>query len=120
MEVFCEFTVEAAHYLPKVPPGHPCGRLHGHSYRLGLHVSGPLDAELGWVVDYADVQKAFEPLRQELDNQVLNEVSGLANPTSENLARWIWARLQPTLPGLAKVVVRETATTGCTYRGEPD
>lgn len=117
MEVFCEFTLEACHRLPRVPTGHPCGSLHGHSYRIAVHVVGPLDEELGWVTDYATVQEAFEPLRRRLDNRTLNEIEGLENPTSEILARWIWTRLQPTLPGLAKVVVQETATTGSVYTG---
>ncbi len=118
MEVFCKFTVEASHHLPRVPPGHPCGPLHSHSYRIAIHVVGPIDEELGWVTDYATVQEAFEPLRRQLDNCTLNEVEGLENPTSEILARWIWTRLQPTLPGLSKVVVQETTTTGSVYTGE--
>lgn len=118
MDVFKEFTFEAAHRLPDVPPGHKCGRLHGHSFRAEVHVRGEVGRETGWVVDFADIKKAFAPLFAQLDHNFLNEIEDLSNPTSENLARWIWRHLEPTLPGLCKVVVRETCTSGCIYRGE--
>ena len=118
VEIFKEFTFEAAHRLPNVPPEHKCARLHGHSFRVEVHVSGPLDPHLGWVMDFADVKAAFRPVHDRLDHRYLNEIEGLENPTSENLARWIWERLAPTLPGLSKIVVRETCTSGCVYRGE--
>ncbi len=118
MEIFKEFRFEAAHRLPNVAPEHRCYHMHGHSYRVVVHVEGPLDPRLGWVIDFADIQAAFEPLRAQLDHRVLNEVDGLANPTSEILARWIWERLS-SLHGLSAVVVWETATSGCVFRGEP-
>ena len=118
MEIFKEFTFESAHRLPEVPEGHKCARLHGHSYRVAIHVEGPVDAQLGWVTDFASITCAFEPLRKQLDHYYLNEIEGLQNPTSENLARWIWARLCPLMPGLSQVVVRETCTSGCVYRGD--
>jgi 6-pyruvoyltetrahydropterin/6-carboxytetrahydropterin synthase len=117
MEIFREFTFEAAHRLPNVPPGHKCARLHGHSFRVVVHVEGEVDATAGWVVDFADLADAVEPLRAELDHYYLNEIEGLENPTSEHLAMWIWERLATTLPGLSQVVVRETCTSGCTYHG---
>ena len=120
MDVFKEFTFEAAHRLPNVSPGHKCGRLHGHSFKAELHVRGPTDPTSGWVMDFADIKKAFAPLYDVLDHNYLNEVEGLSNPTSENLARWIWRRIRPTLPTLCKVVVRETCTSGCVYCGEED
>jgi|SRR6516164_184544 6-pyruvoyltetrahydropterin/6-carboxytetrahydropterin synthase len=118
MEVFKEFTFEAAHRLPSVAAGHKCGRLHGHSYRVAVYVEGSVDEEAGWVMDFADVTCAFHPIHACLDHNYLNEIPGLENPTSENLARWIWARLDWTLPGLSSIVVRETCTSGCVYRGE--
>lgn len=116
MEVFREFTFEAAHRLPHVPEGHKCGRLHGHSYRVEVHVEGDIDPSTGMVIDFADVKTAFEPLRLQLDHYYLNEIEGLDNPTSENLACWIWCRLEASLP-LSEVVVRETCTSGVAYRG---
>lgn len=117
MDVFKEFTFEAAHQLPNVPADHKCHRLHGHSFRVEVHVSGQVGTESGWVVDFAEIKAAFEPLKKQLDHHFLNEIDGLENPTSENLARWIWRRLELGLLGLSKVVVRETCTTGCVYRG---
>lgn len=117
MEIFKEFTFEAAHRLPNVRPGHKCGRLHGHSFRVELHVRGDVDAKTGWILDFADVKDAFKPLYEKLDHNFLNEIEGLSNPTSEVLARWIWDQLCPRLPSLTKVVIRETCTSGCVYTG---
>ena len=117
MEIFREFTFEAAHHLPNVPPGHKCARLHGHSFRVAIHVTGPVDELTGWVIDFQQIKDAFAPLNDLLDHHYLNELEGLGNPTSENLAQWIWKRLARTLP-LSQVVVRETCTSGCIYRGE--
>ena len=118
MEIFKEFTLEAAHRLPNVPADHKCARLHGHSFRVAIHVSGPLREREAWVMDFADIKSAFQPIEDALDHRYLNDVPGLENPTSEMLARWIWDRLRPSLPSLSQVVVRETCTTGCIYRGE--
>jgi 6-pyruvoyltetrahydropterin/6-carboxytetrahydropterin synthase len=118
VEIFKEFTFEAAHRLPNVPPGHKCARLHGHSYRVAVHVTGPVDDRAGWIRDFADLSAAMRPVLDQLDHYYLNEIDGLENPTSEVLAQWIWERLQPALPELAQVVVRETCTSGCVYRGE--
>lgn len=118
MEIFKEFIFEAAHRLPNVPEGHKCSRLHGHSFRAEIHVRGDVERDLGWVIDFSDIKKAFKPFYEQLDHNYLNEIEGLDNPTSENLARWIWERVQPKLPGLSKVVVRETCTSGCIYHGD--
>ena len=118
MEIFRAFTVEAAHRLPNVPLGHKCARLHGHSFRIELHVAGDVDAHTGWVMDFAEVKAAFQPIFEQLDHHYLNEIAGLENPTSENLARWIWAQAKGSLPQLSKVVVHETCTSGCVYEGK--
>jgi 6-pyruvoyltetrahydropterin/6-carboxytetrahydropterin synthase len=117
VEIFKAFTLECAHRLPNVPVGHKCARVHGHSFRVEIHVSGPVDEHLGWVMDFADVKAAFEPLYQQLDHHYLNDVPGLENPTSENLARWVWQQLTPRLPQLSAVVVHETCTSGARYTG---
>ena len=117
MEIFKEFTFEAAHRLPRVPEGHKCGRLHGHSFRAEIHIAGPVDPESGWILDFAEIKTAFEPLYQLLDHNYLNDIPGLENPTIEEIARWIWERLQPSLPGLSSVVISETCTSGAIYRG---
>ena len=120
MEIYKEFTFEAAHRLPHVPEGHKCARLHGHSFRVRVHVEGPVDKTLGWIIDFADIKEAFEPLHEELDHNYLNEVDGLENPTSENLARWVWRRMRKELPLMSAVSVSETCNSGCVYRGEED
>ena len=117
MDIFKVFSVEAAHRLPQVPEGHKCARLHGHSFRIEVHVRGEPDSKLGWVMDFADVKAAFAPVFEQLDHRYLNEVPGLDNPTSERLAVWIWDALKPALPALSKIVVHETCSSGCVYQG---
>lgn len=118
MKIFKKFTIEAAHHLPNVPEGHKCRRLHGHSFLVEVHISGPVREPEGWVQDFADISCAFQPLFDQLDHHYLNEIEGLENPTSENLSRWIWQRLKPELAGLNKIIVCETCTAGCCYQGE--
>jgi 6-pyruvoyltetrahydropterin/6-carboxytetrahydropterin synthase len=111
------FSLEAAHRLPNVPADHKCARLHGHSFEVTLHIGGPVDPQLGWVIDFADITKAFAPLHDLLDHRYLNEVDGLANPTSENLARFILERLKLPVGSSARVsavTVAETCTSSCT------
>jgi 6-pyruvoyltetrahydropterin/6-carboxytetrahydropterin synthase len=115
--VYRELSFEAAHRLPHVPEGHKCARLHGHSFRVEVHVTGPLHPELGWVMDFADIQAAFQPVHDALDHRYLNEIDGLENPTSENLAAWIWQRLAAGGLPISRVVVRETCTSACVYEG---
>lgn len=118
MELSKEFGFESAHSLPNVPEGHKCARLHGHSFRVGIQVDGPVGEHTGWVMDFADLKAAVQPTVDALDHRLLNDIPGLENPTSENVARWIWQRIAPELPGLSAVTVRETCTSGCTYRGD--
>ncbi len=117
MDISKTFRIEAAHRLPNVPPGHKCARLHGHSFRIEVHVSGEPGAQTGWVMDFADIKTAFAPVFAQIDHHCLNDVDGLENPTSEQLAIWIWRQLKPALPALSKIVVHETCTSGCVYTG---
>ncbi|GMU43280.1 MAG: 6-carboxytetrahydropterin synthase QueD [Xanthomonadales bacterium] len=117
MNIFKIFTIEAAHRLPNLPASHKCSRLHGHSFRIELHLVGQLQQPQGWVMDFADVKSAFLPIFEQIDHHYLNEVPGLENPTSECLAEWIWDRLKPHLPQLSEVVIHETCTAGARYRG---
>ncbi len=117
MEIYKEFKFEAAHRLPNVPDGHKCGRIHGHSFEVTIHIRGDVDPAMGWVQDFADIKSAFRPLDEVLDHNYLNEIPGLENPTSENLAAWIWERLESDLPGLCRIEVKETCTSGCVYEG---
>lgn len=106
---------EAAHRLPHLPETHKCSHLHGHSFSATLIVRGPLDPKFGWVVDYAEMKKVFTPVLEELDHRYLNEISGLENPTSEVIARWIYLRIKLQLPSLYQIIIGETCTTECRY-----
>jgi len=119
MDIFKVFSIESAHRLPNLPAGHKCLRLHGHSFRIEIHVSGEIVQPQGWVMDFADVKSAFAPIYDQLDHHYLNDIEGLENPTSERLAEWIWERLKPALPALSEVVVHETCTAGARYQGPP-
>ncbi|MGC8742622.1 MAG: 6-carboxytetrahydropterin synthase QueD [Verrucomicrobiia bacterium] len=118
VELRKNFQFEAAHLLPKLPQGHKCRRLHGHSFQVEIAIEGETDDNLNWLMDYADISAAFKPLLDILDHSYLNEIQGLENPTSENIAKWIWERLKPTLPQLKEVVVAETCSSRCVYKGE--
>lgn len=112
-----EFSFEAAHRLPFAPEGHKCARLHGHSFHVELVCEGEVDPNVGWLVDFGEIKRAFDPLVERLDHRYLNEIDGLENPTAENLAHWIWVRVKARLPLLVQVNVAETCTSRCEYRG---
>lgn len=113
------FRFESAHFLPHVPPGHKCRRLHGHSFEIEVEVRGPLDPQAGWLLDYADISAVVKPLVESLDHRLLNAIPGLENPTSEVIAVWFWDRLVGDVAGLRRVTVFETCTTRCDFWG-PD
>lgn len=117
MELAVDFTFEASHVLPEAPPESKCARLHGHSWKVEVHVGGELDPERGWVVDFDRIKGACEPVWEALDHRHLNDLEGLHNPTSEMVAAWIWERLAPEVPGLLRITVHETCTARCTYFG---
>ncbi len=117
MKITQVFTFESAHRLPKVDPTHRCYELHGHSYRVELQLEGPVDPDSGFVVDFFEIERAFDPLRRQLDHHYLNEVPGLENPTAENIAVWIWDRTRPVLRQLVRVVVHETQLCWAEYEG---
>jgi 6-pyruvoyltetrahydropterin/6-carboxytetrahydropterin synthase len=117
VELIKEYRFEAAHRLPNVPAGHKCARLHGHSFKVELGLLGPVDERTGWFIDFGRIDDLFKPLWEQLDHNYLNDLPGLENPTSENLARWVWDRLKPTLPELDQVILFETCDARCIYRG---
>jgi len=112
-----EFRFEAAHRLPRVPAGHKCARLHGHSFKVELTVEGPVNPQTGWFIDFGELGEVWDPLWKQLDHNYLNEIEGLENPTSEILAKWIWDRMKPKLPQLTRVTLFETCDARCEYEG---
>ena len=110
-----QFRIESARFLPHLPEGHPCRRMHGHSFLITLRLVGERDSQIGWVRDYHQIEKLIKPLLAELDHHVLNEVRGLENPTSENLALWLFERSRKLIPELVQVTVSETPSTECSY-----
>ena len=117
MNVFKTFTIEAARSLPNLPDGHPCKNIHGHSFKITITVTGNVDNKTGFVMDFGDIDETFNPLLSKLDHSYLNDIEGLENPSSENVCQWIWERLAPSLPGLSQIDIKETDSTGCTYKG---
>jgi 6-pyruvoyltetrahydropterin/6-carboxytetrahydropterin synthase len=117
VELKKEYRFEAAHWLPQVPAGHKCARMHGHSYRVEVQVAGPVDPQTGWLIDFSVIDDAWVKLHDRLDHRTLNEVPGLENSTCENLAAYIWEVLRPAIPQLSGVTVWETTDAACTYRG---
>ncbi len=110
------FRFEAAHRLPNVPEGHPCGRMHGHGFEVILHADQDLaGADMG--IDFDRIAAHWQPAGAELDHVCLNDIPGLDNPTSELLCHWLWQRVKPELPALSWVSVYETATAGCHFDG---
>jgi 6-pyruvoyltetrahydropterin/6-carboxytetrahydropterin synthase len=118
MSIYKEFKFDAAHYLPCVDEDHKCGNLHGHTFVLEVHLEGEVDPKYGWILDFNELSGAVNPIINQLDHAMLNEIEGLKNPTSENLVVWFWEKLQPQLPHLSKIVVKESPTSGCVYCGE--
>lgn len=117
MKIFKDFTFEAAHYLPHVPRTHKCRNLHGHSYKVRIYLKGKPDSHLGWIVDFQEVKSVVKIVIDKLDHHCLNDISGLENPTVENLALWLWNEIKSKLPQLSEVQINETIGSGCIFDG---
>ena len=117
VELVKEYRFESAHRLPRVPPGHKCARLHGHSFKIEIVIAGEVDPKTGWFIDYGELDRIWQPLHDRLDHNYLNDIEGLDNPTSEVLSKWIFDRIRKDLPSLQAIIVFETCDARCTYRG---
>ncbi len=118
MDIYKKFSFDSAHYLPNLPEDHKCKRMHGHTFNVEIHITGNINQEIGWIMDFSEIKTICDPVIEKLDHRVLNDIKGLNNPTSENLAKWIWEKVKPQLSGLKKIIVSETCSTGCIYRGQ--
>lgn len=117
MIIYKTFTFDSAHYLPNVPQGHKCGRMHGHTYTLTVFISGNPEKSSGWIIDYGELKNSIKQFLDILDHKLLNEIPGLENPTSENLSIWLWQMIKPILPDLLRIELKETPTSGVIYEG---
>jgi 6-pyruvoyltetrahydropterin/6-carboxytetrahydropterin synthase len=114
LETFVEFTFEAAHQLP------PHSGLHGHSFKAVVYLTGKPDPVFGWSHNLYEIEVAVAKTKERLDHTYLNEIEGLEVPSLENIAAWIWHRLDKDLPGLDRVMLRrgmDGAGEGCSYSG---
>lgn len=118
VELVKTFKFDAAHSLAAAPDGHKCKRMHGHSYRVDIHIAGEVDADRGWLMDFGDLKTLVAPIIDDLDHRNLDELDELPNSTSEMLAKFIWDRLKTALPLLSAVTVWESDTSRCIYRGK--
>jgi len=118
MQIFKQFTFDSAHFLPNVPEGHKCKEMHGHTYRLVVHLEGELEKDLEWVMDFAELKKVIDPIVKSIDHKVLNNIPGLENPTCEKIAVWLWDNIKPGVPLLSKIELHETPTSGTIYEGK--
>ncbi|RYY00291.1 MAG: 6-carboxytetrahydropterin synthase QueD [Gammaproteobacteria bacterium] len=118
MEIYKDFSFDSAHFLPYVPEGHKCKNMHGHTYKLRVFVQGKPDPKLGWIMDFKELKDIVNPLIEQLDHRLINDIPGLDNPTAENITVWIWDRIKPLLHNLSKIELYETPTTGVIYAGE--
>jgi 6-pyruvoyltetrahydropterin/6-carboxytetrahydropterin synthase len=118
MQIYKEFLFEAAHYLPSAAPGSANARIHGHSFRARITIEGEPSPDTGYVVHFDELTRLIDEARDDLDHRLLNEVPGLAAPTLERIAMWLWSRLDNRVPGLSAIeVARDSCREGCVYRG---
>lgn len=117
MIIWKEFKFDSAHALSSLPDGHKCGNMHGHTFTLRVYVKGRHDGRKPWVMDFGDIKKVVGPIVDSLDHSLLNETTGLDDPTCENLCLWFWDKLRGRIPGLHKVYISESPSSGCEYEG---
>ncbi len=118
MRIYKDFKFEAAHFLPNAELGTANARVHGHSFRARVVIDGEPNADTGYVFHFDDLRVALADTQDALDHRLLNDVEGLAAPTLERIAMWVWNRLANKVPGLAEVhVSRDSCDEGCIYAG---
>jgi 6-pyruvoyltetrahydropterin/6-carboxytetrahydropterin synthase len=119
MKLRREFHFDAAHHLENYDKDHPNRRIHGHSFRVRVSLSGKPDAQTGQIMDLERFKSALDDVRGKLDHHMLNDIETLGPPTLENLCLWIWAQLKPQLTHLAEVeIFRDSLGQSCCYEGD--
>lgn len=121
--IWKEWTLSCMHHLPHLPDGHKCRRVHGHNYTVRVSVAGPVRQDgpyRGMVLDFAALDSIFQDyIHAKVDHNALNDV--IPNPTSENVARWVWDVFEAWLPAtvrLTRVEVNEKDTCGAVVEAE--
>jgi 6-pyruvoyltetrahydropterin/6-carboxytetrahydropterin synthase len=118
-EIAYRFGFDAAHRFEHFPEGHPNRAIHGHSFQVEVAIAGEPGAQSGFILDFGDIERHCNAIRARLDHRMLNDISGLEQPSLEHIARWIWDALAPSLHGLARVTVRrDSAGQSCSYIGK--
>lgn len=115
IELKQQFQIESARHLPHLDNTHPCSQIHGHSFVIWLTFHGPIKQPQGWLIDYNDIQQKVNPIIKQIDHKLLNNISGLENPTTENLCIWLFEKIQKLLPEITRVTIKETPATECSY-----
>jgi len=111
-----EFQFDAAHLLPNHPG--KCKNLHGHTYRLQVWCEGPVDAETGMVLDFADLKEAVQTrVLDRVDHTYLNDF--IDNPTAERILLWIAEQLEDTGLPLSELRLYETPTCFVVHKMAP-
>jgi 6-pyruvoyltetrahydropterin/6-carboxytetrahydropterin synthase len=118
MEIYKEFSFDSAHFLPYLPEDHKCRQIHGHTYTLRVYLKGNFVKDQNWIMDFKELKNTVLPTLELVDHKLLNEIQGLHNPTAENITVWFWEHLQPVLPLLSRIELKETATSGVIYNGK--
>lgn len=118
-EVFVDREFSAAHRLSGYKG--KCEELHGHNWLVRVYVGAKELNEIGLAIDFHDVKMATDEILIELDHKNLNELSYFTreNPSSENIARFIYQRLSERINSdkakVTRVRVMETSTAGVDY-----
>ncbi len=118
MIIYKKYFFDAAHYLTNFEKNHKYSKIHGHSYEVIIRILGQADKTNNWVINYDDIDNVINPLIEKLDHKTLNEIKDLGNPTSENLARWLWKRIKKKIKNLESIEINRPRIGGCIYFGE--
>ena len=118
MMIFKKYFFDAAHFMPNYSKDHKYGRVHGHTYEVVVRVDGNIDNQNNWVINYDELDDYVTPLLKVLDHKTLNDISGLKNPTSENLAKWFWLKLKKKIKNLESIEINRPRIGGCIYKGD--
>ena len=118
-ELSKQFRFDAAHTLHREIDAESSRRIHGHSYRAEVVVRGAADPSTGMVIDLGQLERSLEVARDGLDHRFLDEIQDLGPATMENLAVWVWRKLEPTCSGLVRIVIhRDSTGEACSYYGD--